>query len=247
MPSISYQLYGSRNWSLPETLAMLSAAGYTEVEGYGGVYGDPVELETCLCENGLSMTTGHFGLADLEAEPQKAVDFAKHFGFKAVFAPYLLPDLRPTDKAGWIAFANRLVEAGKPVQDAGMVFGWHNHDFELVDLGAGETILDLIVQASPDLKLELDIGWVIRAGQDPLKIIKQYSDQIHVAHIKDIAANGECQDEDGWADVGHGVVDWAPIHAALQAVGVKRYIVEHDNPSDHKRFAQRSLDAVNAF
>jgi len=247
MPAISYQMYGSRNWALPETFAMLSAAGFTEVEGYGGIYGDLDGLQACLHENKLRMTTGHFDLSVIVNDPQRVIDVANRFGMEAVFAPYLTDDARPSDLAGWQAFANDLVEAGKPLQAAGLTFGWHNHDFELLDLGAGVTALDVIAQASPDLKLELDIGWVIRAGQDPVATIHKYANQISVVHIKDIAAQGAGLDEDGWSDVGHGVVDWAPIHAALQAAGVGRYVIEHDNPNDHHRFATRSLDSVTAL
>ncbi|NRB17390.1 MAG: sugar phosphate isomerase/epimerase [Rhodobacteraceae bacterium] len=247
MPAISYQMYGSRNWALAETLAMLSAAGFSEVEGYGGLYDDPDGLQAALQQNGLRMTTGHFGLAEIEADPQRVIDLAKRFGMEAVFAPFIVAGARPNDLAGWQAFASSLVEAGKPIQDAGLSFGWHNHDFELVDLGAGVTALDVIAQASPDLKLELDIGWVIRAGQDPVAMIQKYGSQIKVAHIKDVAAQGAGLDEDGWSDVGHGVADWAPIHAALQAAGVDRYVLEHDNPNDHQRFATRSLTAVTSF
>jgi sugar phosphate isomerase/epimerase len=67
------------------------------------------------------------------------------------------------------------------------------------------------------------------------------------AHIKDIAPEGQNADEDGWADVGTGTMDWAAIHAALQNAGCERYILEHDKPSDHVRFAETSVAAVRAF
>ena len=35
MPTISYQLYSSRNWDVEETFAMLSELGVKEVEGFG--------------------------------------------------------------------------------------------------------------------------------------------------------------------------------------------------------------------
>jgi sugar phosphate isomerase/epimerase len=247
MTEISYQLYCSRNWALTDTLAMLSQAGYTCVEGYGGLYGDTQALLSALNKTGLGMTTGHFDLDALEADPARAIALAKLLGMDAMFAPYVEQQDRPTGGAEWEAFATRVAEAGKPVLDAGLGYGWHNHDFELVDLGSGVTPLDLLAQATPDMRLELDLGWVTRAGGDPVAAIRRYADQIIAVHIKDVATVGENTDEDGWADVGHGVTDWAPIHAALQEIGIGRYVLEHDNPTDHQRFATRSLKSVRAF
>ncbi|SMR71045.1 Sugar phosphate isomerase/epimerase [Aliiroseovarius halocynthiae] len=247
MTAISYQLYGSRNWPLPDTLTMVKATGFSDVEGYGALFAQAPSLADDLAAAGLSMPTLHYGLDDLEADPQAAIDLARAVGAEAVFAPYLDADDRPTNRAGWEAFAQRLCAAGKPLQDAGLTFGWHNHDFELVDLGDGTTPLGIIAAASPDMKLELDLGWVVRAGLDPVDVIKTFGSQIHTAHIKDVAPAGDCTDEDGWADVGYGTTDWAAIHAALQAAGVTRYVVEHDNPNDHQRFASRSLATVKSF
>lgn len=84
----------------------------------------------------------------------------------------------------------------------------------------GELPLDLIAQADDNLFLELDLGWIERAGLSAVDWINKYGGRIAVAHIKDVALEGECLTEDGWADVGQGTVDWVPIHAALQSVGV---------------------------
>ncbi|MFA3920377.1 sugar phosphate isomerase/epimerase family protein [Ruegeria hyattellae] len=247
MPAISYQLYGSRNWPLPGTLAMLYETGFNEVEGYGALFAKAPTLTEDLATAGLKMPSLHYSLGDLQRDPDAAIELARAAGAEAVFAPYLDAKDRPTDRAGWEAFATRLVAAGKPLQEAGLIFGWHNHDFELVDLGGGVTPLDIIAEASPDLKLELDLGWVVRAGLNPVKVIQAYGNQIHSAHIKDLAPKGTCSDEDGWADVGYGVMDWASIHDALQKAGVARYVIEHDNPNDHHRFASRSLATVQSF
>ena len=64
--------------------------------------------------------------------------------------------------------------------------------------------------------------------------------------MKDRAPEGENVDEDGWADVGYGVMDWTAI-AALTAAKVPRFVLEHDNPSDVERFARRSLATVKGL
>lgn len=246
MVDISYQLYCSRNFPpLADTCKMLAAAGYTQVEGFGGLFDDLDALKAAVDDAGLAMTSSHINLAMVREDPAQAIKIAQTMGFKKAFVPFVMPDDRPTDDAGWRAFGQQLVEMGKPLQDAGIMFGWHNHDFELVALPSGARPLELMAQAG--LTLELDLGWVARAGEDPAKWVAKYADQIAAVHVKDIATAGDCTDEDGWADVGHGTLDWASIHAACAAAGVSHYVVEHDNPNDHTRFAQRSIAAINNF
>lgn len=244
--SISYQLYCSRNFPpLTDTLTMLAKAGYTEVEGYGGLYADPAALAAQLNSAGLAMTSGHFGIDMVEGDPAKTIATARTLGMKMVFVPHIVADQRPTDAAGWAAFGARLARMGKPITDAGFDFGWHNHDFELLDLGGGETPLDHIANAG--VKLELDLGWVRVAGHDPVAWIGKYASQISAVHMKDIARDGEATDEDGWADVGYGIMDWAAIKTALDAAGITHMVAEHDNPKDHTRFATRSLATLKAL
>ena len=244
--SISYQLYCSRNFPpLADTLAMLSKAGYAEVEGYGGLYSDVAALKAALDANGLAMTTGHFGMDMVENDPSGTIATAKELGIRNVFVPYVMPADRPSDAAGWAAFAARLAQMGQPIKAAGLGFGWHNHDFELLDLGGGETPLDLIAAAGVDL--ELDLGWVRVAGHDPVAWIGKYAGQISAVHMKDIAPEGQATDEDGWADVGHGIMDWTAIKGALDAAGITHMVAEHDNPKDHTRFATRSLATLKGL
>ena len=54
--------------------------------------------------------------------------------------------------------------------------------------------------------------------------------------------------EDGWADVGHGtrrlgLAAWP--RCATPAC--KHFVMEHDNPTDHERFATRSLHALRSL
>ncbi|MXQ09835.1 TIM barrel protein [Alphaproteobacteria bacterium GH1-50] len=251
MREFSYQLYSSRNFGpLPDTLAMLAEAGYSMVEGYGALFADDDSVDMireALDTTGLRMPTAHFGIDMLTGTPDRALAVARKLGVEAVFAPYLAAEDRPSDAAGWAAFGKRLAEAGKPVVDAGLRFGWHNHDFEFQDIGGDDLPIDLIAQASPDIMLELDLAWVAVGGHDPVDWIGKYSDRILSAHIKDIAPKGENADEDGWADVGHGTMDWPAIFSALDRSSAAYFVIEHDNPSDDRRFATRSLATVNAL
>lgn len=247
----SYQLYSSRNFPpMSATFEMLAQAGYQAVEGYGALYADDAAVEATkagLAATGLTMPTGHFGLAMLETEVEKVLGIAKALKMQRLYCPHLMPDDRPTDGAGWNAFGARLEKIAKVYRAEGYGFGWHNHDFEFRQTADGAIPQEEIFAGGPHLEWEIDVAWVVRGGADPLAWIERYKDRITAAHVKDIAPAGENKDEDGWADVGHGTVDWPAIMAALRAIGVKHFVMEHDNPKDHKRFATRSLTAAKGF
>lgn len=244
----SYQLYSSRNFPpLEATLKMLAGIGYTAVEGYGGLYADEDKLaatSAAVKASGLKMPTGHFGIDMLEKSPDFTLKVAKTLGIKRIYCPHLMPDQRPTDGPGWRAFGARLQAASRPYVAAGIGFGWHNHDFEFKATPDGAIPQAEILAGGPALEWEIDVAWVIRGGADPIQWIRRHGPRITAAHVKDIAPAGQNADEDGWADVGQGTVDWPSIMSALHASGCQNFVMEHDNPSDHQRFASRSLASV---
>ncbi len=131
----SYQLYSSRNFPpLADTLKMLAEVGYKDTEGFGGLYSDEATLAALaegLKANGLTMSTGHFGLPMIEANPDFVIKVAKARWHDQGLLPacHARPTARPTAPAG-VAFGARLQKAGAPLVAAGLGFGWHNHDFE---------------------------------------------------------------------------------------------------------------------
>lgn len=243
---LSYQLYSSREDSdLAGVLKHLVETGYTQVEGFGGVMGDPVGLRAMMDGFGLTMPSAHFAIDDLENKPEEMLALAETLGVKSMYAPYLMPDQRPTDRAGWTAFAERLAAAGKVVTAAGYHFGWHNHDFEFVTLEDGSTPMEIILETATDIEWEADIAWIVRGGADPFAWIEKYASRITSVHLKDIAPEGENADEDGWADVGEGVMPWTELLAAVRAKSAARtYVMEHDKPADPRRFAERAFANV---
>lgn len=215
--------------------------GYTQVEGYSAVYGDAAAFRKMLDQAGLTMPSGHFALDELERDFGAVDAIATTLGISRIFCPYLAPEARPADRAGWEDLAKRLTRIGRRAAGAGYGFGWHNHDFEFTPCREGEIPMRILLEAVPELDWEADIAWIARAGTDPLDWIATYGHRMTAAHIKDIAATGENADEDGWADLGAGVLDWPVLHMALIRSGVDLFVIEHDNPSDLDRFASRSI------
>jgi len=244
----SFQLYSARNfqpWS--RVLNQVAAAGYRQVEGFGGVYADPAALRAELDHNGLTMPTGHFSLDMLENDLEGVRRVAQTLGMTLIICPHIAAALRPGDAAGWRGFAGRLARVGAAVNAQGHAFAWHNHDFEFAALPDGSTPMEHILAAAPDIGWEIDVAWVIRGGADPRRWIDREARRIVAVHVKDIAGPGQGVGEDGWADVGHGTVDWPGLMTALGTSAARFYVMEHDNPADVERFARRSIEAARAF
>ena len=247
---VSFQLYSARNFTPWDgVLDQLAALGYTQVEGFGGVYEDAPAFRAALDARGLSMPSGHFfPLASFEENFDKTIAAAKALGMAQLYCPAPDDAYRDgADSAAWRDLAGRLETAAKRVQDAGLRFGWHNHHWEFMALPTGEIPMTLLLEGAPSMEWESDIAWIVRGGADPLAWIKDHAHRITAAHVKDIAPEGEAADEDGWADVGEGVMDWAAIMGALRAADVSLFVMEHDNPNDLARFARRSITNFRQF
>ncbi|CAN7249513.1 sugar phosphate isomerase/epimerase family protein [Devosia sp. LjRoot3] len=244
----SYQLYSARNEaSLDETLKTLAGLGYTQVEGWGGQFADPAALAASLKSAGLSMPTAHMGYSQLE-DTDAALRIVDTVGIQTVYCPAPPSDNYRNGTGDWQGFAEGLAKIAAAFKAAGKGFGYHNHHWEFAKDANGKTPMELILDASPDTQWEMDLAWVIRANEDPLFWIDKLGSRITAVHVKDIAPAGEKLDEDGWADVGTGTLDWPNYIKAIKAKTKARYFVaEHDKPSDAIRFARNAAAALKGY
>lgn len=103
------QLYSARNFTpWDRILDQVKSSAYDGVEGFFANYEDPAAFRRLLDERGLIMPQGHFGLDLLESNFEKAISIARTLGIDTVIAPWLAPEDRPADLAGWKILAARL-------------------------------------------------------------------------------------------------------------------------------------------
>lgn len=245
----SFQLYSARKFEPWErVLETLARLGYKNVEGFGGVYGNPEAFRAELDKLHLRMPSGHFAFDLLETDFPNALKVAKSLGTELIACPYLDATERPADAAGWREIGRRLGAVGEKVKAEGMGFAWHNHDFEFAKLPDGSVPMTHILEAAPEIGWEMDVAWVIKGGAGAEEWIGKYADRIVAVHVKDQAKPGEGLDEDGWSDVGHGIHDWRGLLKLLrEKTPAKLFIMEQDNPNDFERFARRSIESVNSY
>jgi len=244
---ISFQLYSARNFPPLETvLEGLAKIGYDAVEPYYPLYGeDPAGYRAKVDAVGLATPTFHAPMDGVTCETARFIDIAKTIGAHTIVIPYLGAEDRPADVDGWKKLGEKLAATAATVKAAGLGLGYHNHDFEYATLSDGSRPIDHLI--GNGVASELDLGWVVRAGKDAAPEIDRLASEVIAFHIKDIAPAGTTV-EDGWADVGHGVVDWAALWPHIQkAPNAGLLVAEHDNPADWKRFAERSFAAIKSF
>ncbi len=244
---ISFQLYGARKFPpLEPQLEALAAIGYDAVEPFGGNYADdPKGLRAKTDALGLTIPTAHMPLAHLEQDRARFIDVAKILGLETSIIPHVGGDERPSTVDGWKALGRRLSEHAGHLAEAGLKLGWHNHDFEYVKLPDGSRPIDHLL-AGQGVRFEPDIAWIQRGGGNPATEIRKEAAKIVAFHMKDTAKPGTTK-EDGWADVGAGIIDWKSVWPAIAATGANLLVVEHDNPSDWRSSAAVSYKYINGM
>jgi sugar phosphate isomerase/epimerase len=245
---LSFQLYSARSMEpLSAQFELLASLGYRMVEPFGGLFGDTDGLKRLLDRHAMTAPTAHLGMDRLRADAAGAARLCKDLGIGTILAPAPPMGEREGGESHWRQLGRELHGLGKAVAGEGLRFGWHNHHWEYGRTAGGKAYLDCMFEEAPDLLWEADIAWIVRGGADPVAEIEKHAARLAAVHVKDIAPAGACADEDGWADPGHGTLDWDRLLPAIKAAGAEYYVVEHDKPNDVARFATRARDAVMSW
>lgn len=244
---LSFQMFSSRSAAtLEEQLKLLSELGYTDVQPFFfGPPENPAELDdyvALLKTYKLTAKTGHFTLDIFDTSPDLVEDIAKKFGMWLVVVPWINPEDRPTTAEGWKAIGDKLEAYTAEMAKRGLTFAYHNHDFEMIPLADGSYPIEHLL--GDKVPFEPDLAWIVVGKADPLFWLEKYKGRIPAIHVKDLAPEGEGLDEKGFADLGAGTLDWQTLWDAGVEAGSQIMIVEHDLPSDWKRFATRSIAAM---
>jgi sugar phosphate isomerase/epimerase len=227
---------------LEGTLRKVYAAGFREIE-FAGYYGkSPADLAKFMRDIGFSLVSTHSGAGDIAKNGDKIIADAKALGLKYIVAssPGVSPEkeklpweerMKSVDLTDWKWNADLFNKFGKQVSDAGMSFGYHNHSAEFKKFD-GQTAFDyLFANTDPGhVKIELDIGWVAVAGEDPVALLNKYKDRVIALHVKDVARRGADGKEPASVALGEGTVDWKAVIGTAKANGTKAFFYEQEAP-----------------
>lgn len=248
--ALSIQLYTLRSLNdLDRSLDAVAEAGYRHVETVGSHLDDAANTRARLDARRLRASSSHVGLAALRERPDALVEACRILAIDQLFMPAVPPEQRAMAADGWRALGAELGVMSERFRGQGIALGYHNHDWELTPKQGGKTALELLFEAAEGSPLtwQADVAWLARGGAEPKAWLSRYRDRLTSAHVKDLAPAGQNLDEDGWADVGAGVLDWPDLWRACREAGAQWMVVEHDKPADPVRTARASLAYLTAM
>jgi sugar phosphate isomerase/epimerase len=228
---IGVQLYTVRDAigkDLEGTLSKVAEIGYTHVEGasYGnGKYYSmaPSEFKSLLSSTGLKMPSAHISLNFWKENIEKTIEDAVNVGLEYMIVPWLGPNERKT-LDDYKKVVELLNVASEKVKGTGITVGYHNHDFEFIEL-EGLIPMDMMMnELDPSVIMELDLYWITRVEKNPIEFFNKYKGRVHLWHVKDM----EDSADKTFAPVGTGTIDFKPIFAKAELSGLKYFFVEQD-------------------
>jgi sugar phosphate isomerase/epimerase len=221
-----YTLREALGKDLDGTLGALAGMGYRNVEPFT-TFGRPAaDFRAALDKHGLRAPSMHFPITALRADAAQVFRDAQVLGVEWVIIPWL--DTAERNLAGYRKVGGELKQCAAQAP-AGVRVGYHNHEFEFAKVDGERTGMDVLAEASgPQVGLELDLFWTVKAGHEPLAFAKRHPNRVMLVHAKDAGPAPERK----MTDVGAGTIDFRGILTELKAGGLKWAFVEHDEPTD---------------
>jgi len=244
---LGLQLYSVRDL-LPKdyegTLRQLGAFGYREVEAAGFFGHTPTQVKQAMDQAGLNCVSAHYPLRDLLPKVDETIQFGKDLGLKYIVcaSPWLKDPSRVKDPGSraardamtlddWRWNAEQFNRIGERVNAAGIRFAYHNHTAEFRSEN-GVVFYDELMKATDPAKvtMEMDCGWVVVGGKNPVDYLTRYPTRISMLHVKEFKMSG-------WtagsvpppsAEMGRGSIDYRPIFEAAKKARIEHAFVEQE-------------------
>ena len=263
-----FTLFNEMDMDTVGTLKKVAEAGYKNIESafskQGGFYGKkPKEFKALLHDMGMEWRSHHVMgtpfkmpanakipngpdgkpiqipvMKNLQDNSQELIDQAAEAGI-----PYIVCASINIESGDHIkSSAETLHRAGEQAKKAGIQLAYHNHATEF-DSTDGIVSYDYFTTQIPAdlLKLELDLGWVFKAGRNPVEIFKNNKGRFPLLHVKDMTAAGEI------VPFGDGVYNFKDTFKNVDIAGMQYFFLEQDFPKKPFENIVTSVTNFNKF
>lgn len=142
------------------------------------------KLMNLLGENNLELAAIHYAYMDWRNNPADGIEGLKKEAAYMAKTPNKNINmsfmLTPEDDIEKLTAT--FEEAAKAVADCGASLNFHNHLSEFANNGA---FIYNLLEKAPHLNFAYDLGWVRRAGFDPIQLLKDSKGRCNYVHLRD--------------------------------------------------------------
>jgi sugar phosphate isomerase/epimerase len=221
------QLYTFRKEMLADakgTLQRIASLGIRQIESArsdkGHYYGlSPKEMKQTCADLGMTLRSGHVHIDD---KWQQTMNEAAESGQEYIICSTMPTNGQTTDNYKKVAEAFN--KAGEECKKLQLKFGYHNHEYEF-ESDKGQVLYDVLLDnTDPGLvHMELDLGWAIVAGKNPLDYFSSHKGRFPLWHLKDMNMTKKQSTE-----FGKGGLDIRQMLKHSKQAGMKYFFVEQE-------------------
>ncbi len=225
--------FGIQLWTVKEdmgkdakaTLQKLSSYGYKQIESFEGPKGffwgwKNTEFKKYMDDLGMNLVSAHCNnTVDFERKAAEAAEI----GMKYLICPYKGPQKSMDD---YKKFADEFNKSGEICKKNGIRFAYHNHDYSFKPIN-GEVPQEVMMNMTDKnlVDYEMDIYWVVAAGEDPKAWFAKHPGRFKLCHVKDLAKTAKGHES---VQIGKGTIDFASILKVGEKHGMKYHIIEQE-------------------
>jgi len=229
------------------SMQKLADIGYVNIELFayrdGQYFGYTIpEVKTLMSDLGMQVKSSHVStgwtspdvVGTMTNNWEQTVQDAAELGQDYIVLAYLTEAERETID-DYKKVAELLNSCGETAREAGLQMAYHNHAFEFETID-GQVPYDLLLSECDEelVKFEMDLYWTKRAGVNAADYFEKHSGRFPLWHVKDMGAG----EEQFFAAVGEGVIDWEEMFAHAETAGLDYYFVEQDATKSGKPFEE---------
>ena len=167
--------FGATSMSMDEQFKTVAELGFSGIEHH---FPATREMADCLKKYGLKMI--HSEIPFNEDGTLDNLEILQEIGVK-----YIAARIRPRSHEEALRTAEELNRVGRIANAYGFKIFFHNMAGEFI-FERGEYLIETILKNTDPLYVcsQLDLGWVVGVGADPVPFLKKYPGRVEMMHVK---------------------------------------------------------------
>jgi sugar phosphate isomerase/epimerase len=207
------------------TLKQIAGLGIKQIESAqsdkGHYYGlTAKEMKQACSDLGMTLRSGHVHIDD---KWKQTMEEAAASGQEYIICSTMPTSGQTVDN--YKKVAGSFNKAGEECKKMGLKFGYHNHEYEF-ESENGQVLYDvLLANTDADLvHMEMDLGWVVAGGKNPLDYFAKHKGRFPLWHLKDVNVALKKSTE-----FGKGGLDITAMLNHQKQSGLKYFFIEQED------------------